>query len=53
MGFDRPFQVPFCKGYKDKGGLSATSFLAETATGGLEDYQVDCHNAVGYMAVYR
>jgi len=43
--------VPFCK--DTAGDSGGDKFLADITSGSMEKFQIDCQNAVGYLAVYR
>ena len=57
---DKLKSVPFCKdgddiGKEGGGNLidSLTTGLTDQISGGIDGYQFDCAEAVGYLAVYR
>ena len=57
---DKLKSVPFCKDgddVKSEGGGnlidSLTTGLTNQISGGIDGYQINCSEAVGYLAVYR
>ncbi len=43
--------MPFCK--DSAGDSGENKFVAVLTSGSMEKFQIDCQNAVGYLAVYR
>ena len=51
---DKLKSVPFCKsGDGDEGDSSFLSGVTDPLSSQVQNYQIDCSEAVGYLAVYR